>query len=247
VQSLLSSPLLAKHRHRIDCPATLRLEPRQRGWVGGRTGWRSTSSSGCGRPRTDDRDGGIVDDHSGSGTDRRSLNELILAVARERDRVAFGALFGHFAPRLKAFLMRQGAEAGSAEELVQEVMLLVWRRADTFDPRQANASTWIFTIARNKRIDLLRREKRPELDADDPALVPAPAEPADRLFESWQDGERLRTALKTLPPEQAELLHMAYFEDKAHSTIAAERGIPLGTVKSRLRLAMERLRKQLKG
>lgn len=193
-----------------------------------------------------DRHGCSVDDQSSPGMGGRSLNDLILAVARERDRVAFGALFSHFAPRLKAFLMRQGAESGSAEELVQEVMLLVWRRADTFDPRQANASTWVFTIARNKRIDLLRREKRPELDPDDPALVPAPSEPADRWVESVQDGARLRAALDTLPREQAELLQMAYFEEKAHSTIAAERGLPLGTVKSRLRLAMERLRKQLK-
>lgn len=176
----------------------------------------------------------------------RSPDDLLLAVARDRDRGAFARLFEHFAPRLKAYLRRLGAEAGAAEELAQEVMLTVWRRADRFDPAQASASTWIFTIARNKRIDALRRERRPEIDPDDPTLVPDPVEPADRRLEAAQASGRLRAALRELPPEQAELLRLAYFEDKAHSAISAERGIPLGTVKSRLRLAMERLRKALR-
>ena len=133
---------------------------------------------------------------------------------------------------------------------MQEVMLLVWRRAETYDPAQASASTWVFTIARNKRIDALRREHRPEIDPDDPALVPAlvPERPdsADRRVELRESTSRLRAALKELPAEQAELLRLAYFEDKPHSAISAERGLPLGTVKSRLRLAVERLRKALR-
>ncbi|WP_448203621.1 sigma-70 family RNA polymerase sigma factor [Azospirillum sp. sgz302134] len=176
----------------------------------------------------------------------RTLEELLLAVGRGRDRAAFAELFGHFAPRLKAYLRRQGCDAGGAEELVQEVMLLVWRRAETYDPAQASASTWVFTIARNKRIDVLRREQRPEIDPDDPALVPDPLESADHRVEAKETTGRLRAALKDLPPEQAELLRLAYFEDKPHSVISSERGIPLGTVKSRLRLAMERLRKALR-
>nr|WP_223677840.1 sigma-70 family RNA polymerase sigma factor [Azospirillum agricola] len=175
-----------------------------------------------------------------------SLEDLLVAVGREQDRLAFGALFGHFAPRLKTYLRRLGCESGAAEELVQEVMLLVWRRAETYDPAQASASTWVFTIARNKRVDSLRREQRPEIDPSDPALVPEPDEPADRRVEARQSNDRLRAALKDLPPEQAELLRMAYFEDKPHSVISAEHGIPLGTVKSRLRLAMDRLRKALR-
>jgi len=174
------------------------------------------------------------------------LDDLLLAVARGRDRAAFSALFGHFAPRLKAYLRRLGTDSQAAEELVQEVMLLVWRRAETFDPIQASASTWIFTIARNKRIDALRREQRPEIDPDDPALVPNPLEPADRMLEAAQASGRLQAALKELPPEQAELLKLAYFDDKSHSLISSERGIPLGTVKSRLRLALDRLRKALR-
>lgn len=178
--------------------------------------------------------------------DAAHLNGLLLSVAQDRDRSAFAALFQHFAPRLKAYLSRLGADSTTAEELVQEVMLLVWRRADTFDPRQASASTWMFTIARNKRIDGLRRERRPEIDPDDPALVPTAEDSADRRLELLQDSDRLRRALTMLPPEQAELLRLAYFEDKPHSAISAERGIPLGTVKSRLRLALDKLRKLLR-
>ncbi|MGF7173295.1 RNA polymerase sigma-70 factor (ECF subfamily) [Azospirillum doebereinerae] len=175
-----------------------------------------------------------------------NLEDLLVAVGRGRDRLAFGTLFAHFAPRLKTYLRRLGCESGAAEELVQEVMLLVWRRAETYDPVQASASTWVFTIARNKRIDTLRREQRPEIDPNDPALVPEPDEAADRRLEARQSNDRLCAALKDLPPEQAELLRMAYFEDKPHSVISAEHGIPLGTVKSRLRLAMERLRRVLR-
>lgn len=175
-----------------------------------------------------------------------SLEDLLVAVGRDQDRLAFGALFGHFAPRLKSYLRRLGCDSGAAEELVQEVMLLVWRRAESFDPRQASASTWMFTIARNKRVDSLRREQRPEFDPNDPLLLPAPGESADQRVESRECNSRLRAALKTLPAEQADLLRMAYFEDKPHSLISAEHGIPLGTVKSRLRLAMDRLRRALR-
>lgn len=170
-------------------------------------------------------------------------SRLVEAVANERDRAAFGALFGHFAPRLKAYLMRLGTEPTAAEELVQEVMLTVWRRADTFDSQQASASTWIFTIARNKRVDSLRRERRPEIDLNDPALVPDTEQPADKKIEMFQTSNRLHQALATLPREQADLLQQAYFEEKPHSLISVERGIPLGTVKSRLRLALDKLRK----
>lgn len=188
----------------------------------------------------------MQDTHTPLADQAPSLEDLLVAVGRERDRLAFGALFGHFAPRLKTYLRRLGCESGAAEELVQEVMLLVWRRAETYDPAQASASTWVFTIARNKRVDSLRREQRPEFDPNDPALVPDADEPADRRMETRQSNDRLRAALKDLPPEQAELLRMAYFEDKPHSVISAENGIPLGTVKSRLRLAVDRLRKTLR-
>ncbi|WP_207480745.1 sigma-70 family RNA polymerase sigma factor [Arenibaculum pallidiluteum] len=175
----------------------------------------------------------------------RAPNDLLLAVARGGDRAAFSALFRHFAPRLKAYLTRLGAEGALADELVQEVMLTVWRRAGDFDPAQASAATWIFTIARNRRIDGLRREARPEIDPSDPALVPGAPEAADRAIETSQDTARLHAAIAGLPGEQSELLRLAYYEDQPHSAIAERTGLPLGTVKSRLRLALGRLRRTL--
>lgn len=175
------------------------------------------------------------------------LTGLVQAVARDRDRVAFAALFTHFAPRLKTYVMRLGASAATADELVQDTMLTLWRRADSFDPRQANASTWIFTIARNKRIDALRRENRPELDPNDPAFAAAPLPAADEAMAASESEQVLRQAIGQLPQEQAELLRICYYGDKSHRQIALELGLPLGTVKSRLRLALGRLRLALKG
>lgn len=174
------------------------------------------------------------------------LAELVQAVARDRDRKAFAELFSYFAPRLKTYLVRLGASSASAEEHVQEAMLTLWRRADTFDPRQANVRTWMFTIARNKRIDALRREKRPELDPNDPALVPDATPSADDAFEAMEHEDILREAIDQLPKEQADLLRICYYEDKSHRQIARELDLPLGTVKSRLRLALARLRATLK-
>jgi RNA polymerase sigma factor (sigma-70 family) len=174
-----------------------------------------------------------------------SLSELMAMVAESRDRQAFIRLFDHFAPRIKAYLRRLQADETTAEDLVQEVMLTVWRRAEQFDPNQASLATWIFTIARNRRIDVLRKERRPEIDPNDPALVPDPDQAADQLAEAQQEGGLLRTAIQGLPEEQSRLLHLSYFEDKSHSFIAQELGLPLGTVKSRIRLAMSKLREEL--
>jgi len=170
---------------------------------------------------------------------------LIAAVAQGRDRAAFAALFAHFAPRVKAYLIRLGASHNLAEEVAQEAMLSLWRKAHLYDPAKASAATWVFTIARNLRIDQLRRERRPQLDADDP-LAEAPAPADDGLF--WRQNEgALRNALKELPQEQARVIELSFFSDHPHSQIAAELGVPLGTVKSRLRLAMARLRAAMGG
>jgi len=174
------------------------------------------------------------------------MSALLLSVGRDRDKTAFAALFDHFAPRVKSYLRRLGTDPTAADELAQEVMLSIWRKAETFDPARAAAATWVFTIARNKRLDSLRREPRPDYDPADPALVVDPADPADERIADAQAASRLRSALKDLPVEQSDLLKLAYFQDMPHSLIATERGIPLGTVKSRLRLAMERLRKALR-
>jgi len=170
---------------------------------------------------------------------------LVEEVGRNRDRQAFAALFAHFAPRLKSYLLRLGADEALAEEVAQEAMVMVWRKAESFDRRQANASTWIFTIARNKRIDRLRRERRPELDPNDPALVPEAEEQADRSVLAQQTQVRIKAAMEKLPAEQSELIKAAYFEDKTHREIADEKDLPLGTVKSRIRLALGRLRQEV--
>ncbi|MEM7026182.1 MAG: sigma-70 family RNA polymerase sigma factor, partial [Pseudomonadota bacterium] len=164
------------------------------------------------------------------------------AIARQQDREAFAQLFGHFAPRVKAYMRRLGAQDQKAEDLVQEVMLTVWRRATLYDVKQASVSTWIFTIARNKRIDDLRRERHPEIDPNDPALTGVPDAPAEDVV-VWEDqAKRLRDAVGGLPDDQAEVLRKNFFEDKAHGEIAKELNLPLGTVKSRARLALAKLR-----
>jgi len=164
------------------------------------------------------------------------------AVARAQDRAAFARLFAHFAPRVKAYLLRLGAERAQAEDLMQEVMLAVWRKAPAYDPKLASPSTWIFAIARNRRIDALRRDKRAALDPDDPGLLPEAELLPDRILDNGAWERRLAGAIAGLPPEQAQMLRLAYFEDRSHGDIAAHLGLPLGTVKSRLRLAIARLR-----
>jgi RNA polymerase sigma-70 factor (ECF subfamily) len=167
---------------------------------------------------------------------------LLMRVARDQDRGAFAGLFGHFGPRVKSYLMKLGADPSTAEDLMQEVMLAVWRRASTYDPAQAGVSTWVFTIARNKRIDALRRGPRPDFDPTDPALVPEPPPAPDHEASAAQWEVAIADAVATMPREQAEIIRLAYFEDISHSDISEKLGLPLGTVKSRLRLAMARLR-----
>jgi len=167
-------------------------------------------------------------------------SDCIVAIAQRRDRQQFAALFAHFGPRLKGFFLRLGVTQGVAEDLMQETMLVVWRKADRFDPERAGASTWIFTIARNLRIDLKRRERDPDLLAEfyDGADQPTPS---DHLLSAERDG-RIRQAMAALPADQAQVIRLSFFEDRPHSQIAEDLKIPLGTVKSRVRLAMMRLR-----
>jgi RNA polymerase sigma-70 factor (ECF subfamily) len=169
------------------------------------------------------------------------------AVATRRDQAAFIALFDFYAPRVKAYMKRLGASEDAAEELVQEVMLAVWRKAGSYDPAKAAVSTWIFTIARNLRIDMLRRDKHPELDPHDPMLSPEPAPAADDRIEAEERQGRVRAALLALPKDQAEVIRLAFYQGKSHGEIAAALKLPLGTVKSRLRLASQRIRHALGG
>lgn len=172
--------------------------------------------------------------------------DLIEAVARHQDRAAFAELFRRFAPRVKAFVMRAGCDADTAQEVAQETMVLVWRRAETFDRARAGASTWIFTIARNKRIDLLRRATHAGFDPEDYVLFSTEApQAADQAAISREVRERLGAVMQHLTADQIDVLRMAFFQDKSHSAIAREMKLPLGTVKSRIRLALLRLREAL--
>jgi len=172
----------------------------------------------------------------------------IAAIATRQDRAAFAEVFEYFAPRIKAFMLRSGASDANAEELAQETMLMVWRKAELFNPSSTGAAAWIFTIARNLRIDVHRRDQRGgvgegsdvelEFEVDDSPLP-------DAKLEAAQSEDRVRAALSQLSEEQMRVVELSFFEEKAHAEIAQILKIPLGTVKSRLRLAMGRLRNLL--
>lgn len=170
-------------------------------------------------------------------------NAYILRVRNHRDEAAFSALFNHFGPRIKGFLIKSGASGTMAEECAQETMITLCHKAHLFDPSRATAATWIFTIARNKKIDAFRRAARPE--PEDLPWGPEPEpEAADALALS-QETEHLATALDALPEKQREIVKRAYYGDLTHSELAEETGLPLGTIKSRIRLALDRLRQTL--
>ena len=172
--------------------------------------------------------------------------DLIEAIAARQDKAAFASLFRHYAPRVKAFLMRGGSDAETAQEVAQEALIMVWRKAASFDRTKAAASTWIYTIARNKRIDLARRTNRPAIETEDWLTVFAPeAEDADKSVLAGQTYRRMEELLGILSADQLLVIRKAFFEDKTHTAIAEELGLPLGTVKSRIRLALGRLREGL--
>lgn len=173
------------------------------------------------------------------------LSRLLLRVGRDQDDSAFETLFRHYGPRIRAFMRKRCGDATQAEELMQETFANVWRRAGSFDPARGTVSAWIYTVARNTSVDVFRRRNRPEFDPQDPALVPEAAEQADTVMEMRQSAERLRLAMRDLPGEQSEVLKLSFFDELSHSVIAERLGIPLGTVKSRIRMAFSRLRDSL--
>ena len=173
------------------------------------------------------------------------MEDLLLRIAETGDKRAFAEVYAYFAPRIKGFLMRGGASAEEAEDLAQDAMVKVLRKARLFDPSKASASTWIFTIARNARIDAIRRASKPALDPEEPALTPEESPRADDMCELTERNARIRQALKVLPPDQLEVMRLHFYEDEPHSVIAERLGLPLGTVKSRLRLAFDKVRKEI--
>jgi RNA polymerase sigma factor (sigma-70 family) len=170
---------------------------------------------------------------------------LTKAVADHRDQAAFAVLFDYFAPRLKSWLMKRGLAVDEAEELVQDVMAVLWHRAGSYDPSRSSLSTWLFRIARNRCIDAARRARHRRLDEDEPLLQLMDVPSAEIVFEHQERDARVRQALSEIPNDQMIVVQAAFFLGQSHSEIAASTGLPLGTVKSRIRLAFERLRRAL--
>jgi RNA polymerase sigma-70 factor (ECF subfamily) len=173
------------------------------------------------------------------------MADLLQRVAANGDVEAFKALFQSYAPRVKSYMLRQGADPATAEELAQETLLAVWRKAALYSDEKGSATTWIFTIARNLRIDRLRKEVAwqplPEDNDEQPSLDPLPdAEVSER-----ERGERVRAMLAELPEDQSTVVQLAFVEGLSHSEIATRLGLPLGTVKSRMRLAYQKIRDAL--
>ena len=173
----------------------------------------------------------------------RTFEDLLYDVGQNKNKDSFIELFHYFAPRIKSFLMKGGANESLADELAQETMLNIWNKAESYNPAKAAASTWIFTIARNKRIDALRKKKFYSVDLDQlPDMEDDTYRSPVTALSDTQESETIAGALENLPPEQADLIKRSYFEDKTHQEIADETGLPLGTVKSRIRIALKRLR-----
>ncbi|MES0870809.1 sigma-70 family RNA polymerase sigma factor [Pseudovibrio sp. SCP19] len=176
------------------------------------------------------------------------LSAMLQSLGKQRSRDVFRQLFEFFAPRLKTYFLKGGATAELSEELIQETFVIVWRKAELFDSRKASASTWIYTIARNLRIDRFRKERR-YLYKDDQFFANELVGEGSQLDDHHQSqlSEQVEKVLPLLPAEQSQIIKLAFYEDASHSKIAQHLELPLGTVKSRMRLALARLRKLLEG
>lgn len=185
-----------------------------------------------------------LEDSSKSGFSEQTI--WMLAIRDQRDKTAFKRLFDHYAPRLKGFVMRAGAPQAQAEDIVQDVMLTIWRKAHLFDPERAQVSSWIYQIARNRQIDVIRKEARPvpEALANEDETDDEPD--AGQVLAMEQETDKLRQALEKLAPAQREMIERAYLGELTHTEIRDATGLPLGTIKSRIRLGLERLRHELK-
>uniref|UniRef100_Q07TI3 RNA polymerase, sigma-24 subunit, ECF subfamily n=1 Tax=Rhodopseudomonas palustris (strain BisA53) TaxID=316055 RepID=Q07TI3_RHOP5 len=173
------------------------------------------------------------------------LSACITRIATAQDETAFELLFRHFAPRLKSYFTNLGGDAAMAEEITQEAMVAVWKNAGQFDPAKASAATWVFTIARNLSIDRFRQARRPAFDPNDPAFIPEDEEPPDRQLERVEAEQKVREVLNSLSPNEQSVLMLSFYENRSHGEIAERLGLPVGTVKSRIRLAFGKLRAAL--
>jgi RNA polymerase sigma-70 factor, ECF subfamily len=177
---------------------------------------------------------------------RGPMADLLSQIATDRSEDAFRSLFKEYGPRLRSFMMQQGADPGLAEELAQETLLTVWRKAGLYSADKGSATTWIYTIARNLRTDRIRRERAwQELTEEHAQQIPSDDVPADDAMDARQRQSRVQAVLQELPPEQVEVVRLAFMEGLPHSEIATRLSLPLGTVKSRIRLAYQKLRAAL--
>jgi RNA polymerase sigma-70 factor (ECF subfamily) len=179
--------------------------------------------------------------------DPKSEIDWLAAIAASQDETAFSSLFARYAPRIKGYMMRQGVDATTAEELAQEAMTTVWRKAGMYSSDKGNPSTWIFTIARNLRIDRVRRERVFQPLPEGHNETASDDEPADVALVREERYAALRQALETLPADQLEIVTLSYMDGLSHSEVADHLDLPLGTVKSRMRLAYSKLWPLLEG
>ena len=177
---------------------------------------------------------------------REAMPDLLSRIATDRSEEAFRSLFDEYGPRLRNFMLRQGADPGLAEELAQETLITVWRKAGLYSPDKGSATTWIYTIARNLRTDHIRRQRVwQELTDEHAQKIPSNDVPADEAMDASVRQVRVQAVLKQLPPEQVEVVKLAFMDGLSHGEIADQLALPLGTVKSRIRLAYQKLRTAL--
>jgi RNA polymerase sigma factor (sigma-70 family) len=238
---MIAFGLAPSDRPKSEAGSSMRQQGVQNGKNAAKKGARMQTGVAAGRMTSSDANIRGISPTS----DAARMTGLLSVLKAAPDEAVFADLFRYYAPRLKSYMRKLGAPEDVAEELAQEAMASVWRKAHLFDSEKAGAGTWIFSIARNLRIDALRRQRRPEVDFDDPALIPDDPTLPDVVLDQERQAIAVRTALATLPQEQARIVHLSFFEDKPHAAIATELGIPLGTVKSRMRLAFQRFRKAL--
>ena len=175
----------------------------------------------------------------------RKLDDLLTAVGTDRDSEAFNALFDYFQPRVQAQMLRRGLAPFAAADIAQDVMETIWCKAGQFDQSKSAASTWVFSVAQNRRVDIHRRTREHIFDNADLSLIPDDSADNETTLDAAQRERQVHTALDALPLDQFKMVQLAFFEGLSHSTIAARTKIPVGTVKSRLRLAFSRMRRLL--
>lgn len=186
-----------------------------------------------------------IQDQTSEVKDSQLLTSLLMDVRDHQNKQSFAALFEHFAPRVKSYVLKLGSNDTMAEEIAQQTLLQVWRKAHLFDESKAAASTWIFRIARNLRLDLIRKEKHYDYDDHDFSQMEDAGDTPDVSAEKSQQAKLVHAAMQVLSPEQREIIHLSFYEGLSHGEIAKQIDLPLGTVKSRIRLAFKRLKETM--